>query len=70
MAQPEALTTRLHNYVLGAFGEKEKRKKEGLATNVSSDANLKKEKRSAPSFSNSYETIHAISFHQSFFVIM
>ena len=28
-AQPEALTTRIYNYVLGGFGEKKKKKKIG-----------------------------------------
>ena len=41
IAQPEALITRIYNYVLGGFGEKKKR----LATDVSSGANLKTEKR-------------------------
>ena len=27
IAQPEELTTRIHNYVLGDFGKKEKKKK-------------------------------------------
>ena len=40
IAQPEALTTRIYNYVLGGLGEKKKRKKEKLATDVSSGANL------------------------------
>ena len=39
MPQPEALTTRIDNYVLGGFGEK-KNKKRRLATVVSSGANL------------------------------
>ena len=40
-AQPEALTTRIYNYVLRGFGEK---KKERLATDVSSGANLLKKR--------------------------
>ena len=28
MAQPEALTTTIYNYVLGVFGEKKKKKKD------------------------------------------
>ena len=39
MAQPEALTTRMYNYVLRGFGEKKKKRKR-LATDVSSGANL------------------------------
>ena len=41
-AQPEALTTRIYNYVLGGFGEKKKKKKKKrrLATVVSSDDNI------------------------------
>ena len=37
IAQPEALTTEIYNYVLGGFGKKKKRR---LATVVSSGANL------------------------------
>ena len=40
MAQPEAITSRIYNYVLGGFGEKNKKKKRRLATVVNSDANL------------------------------
>ena len=42
IAQPEALTTRIYNYVPGGFGEKNKtkRNKTRLATVVSSGANL------------------------------
>ena len=41
VAQPEALTTGIYNYVLGGFGEKKKkRNKIRLATVVSSGANL------------------------------
>ena len=43
VAQPEALTTRIYNCVLGAFGEKKKKGKEKkirLATDISSGANL------------------------------
>ena len=29
MAQPEALTTRIYNYVLGGFGEKKEKRKIG-----------------------------------------
>ena len=39
IAQPEGLTTRVYNYGLGGFGEKNKEKKR-LATVVSSGANL------------------------------
>ena len=39
IAQPEAHTTRMYNYVLGGFGDK-KKKKRRFATDVSSDANL------------------------------
>ena len=39
IAQPEGLTTRIYNYVLGGFGEK-KGKKRTLATDVGSGANL------------------------------
>ena len=39
MAQPETLTTRIYNYVLGGLGER-KEKKGRLATDVSSGANL------------------------------
>ena len=35
MAQPEALTTKIYNYVLGSFGEKKKKEKKRLATDVS-----------------------------------
>ena len=38
MPQPEALTTRIYNYVPGRSGEK--KKKGRLATDVSSGANL------------------------------
>ena len=31
IAQPEALTTRIHNYALGGFGEKKKRKQKKQA---------------------------------------
>ena len=44
IAQPEALTTRIYNYVLGVFGKK--KNKTRLATDVSSGANLKKKKKS------------------------
>ena len=44
--QPEALTTRIYNYVLGDFGENKKKKKR-LATVVSPGAKLKKKKGSA-----------------------
>ena len=40
IAQPEALTTRIYNHVLGGFGKKKKGKKKNLATVVSSGANL------------------------------
>ena len=41
IAQPEALTTRMYNYVLGGFGEKKRKKrKERLAPDVTSSANL------------------------------
>ena len=45
-AEPEALTTRVYNYVLRGFGEKKKEKKKTrrLATDVSSGADLKKKK--------------------------
>ena len=33
-------TTRIYNYVLGGFGEEKKKKKKGLAADVSSGANL------------------------------
>ena len=40
-AQPEWPTTRIYNYVLGGFREKKKKRKtKGLATDVSSGANL------------------------------
>ena len=40
-AQPEGPAVRLYsNYVLGDFGEKKKKKKRRLATDVSSGANL------------------------------
>ena len=39
-AQPEALMTRIYNYVLGGFGEKKKKKKRRLAIVVSSGANF------------------------------
>ena len=42
IAQPEALTT--YNYVLGGFGEKKKKEKRRLATDVSSGASLLKKK--------------------------
>ena len=42
IAEPEAPTTRIYNYVLGGFGEKEKKGR--LATDVSSGPSLKKEK--------------------------
>ena len=38
IAQPEALTTRIYDYVLEGFGEKEKTKR--LAKDVSAGANL------------------------------
>ena len=41
IAQPEALTTIIYSYVLGAFEEKKKEKIKRLATVVSSGANLK-----------------------------
>ena len=46
IAQPEALTTRIYNCVLGAMGRrrKGKRKKKRLATDISSGENLKKKK--------------------------
>ena len=42
IAQPEAMTTRIYNYVLGGFGKKKKKKKKKrrLATDVSSGANI------------------------------
>ena len=43
IAQLEGPTARIYNYVLGGFGEKKKEKKK-LTTDVSSGANLKKEK--------------------------
>ena len=46
MPQPEALTTRIYSYVLGDFEEKKKKKKRSLATNISSGANLEKQKKS------------------------
>ena len=42
IAEPEAPTARIYNYVLGGFGDKKKKKKGRLATAVSSGANLKK----------------------------
>ena len=46
IGQPEALTTRIYNFVLGGFEEKKKkRRKRRLATEVSSGANLRKIKR-------------------------
>ena len=46
MAQLEALETEIYNYVLGAFGEKKKKKKqERLATDVGSGANVEKRSR-------------------------
>ena len=45
IAQPEALTTRIYNYALGALGEKKKggeKNRRRLATVVSSGANLLK----------------------------
>ena len=45
MPQLEGHTTRIYNYVRGDFGEKKKEEKKGLATDVSSGANLKKKKR-------------------------
>ena len=45
MPQPEGLTTRIYNYVLGDFREKKKAKKpQRLATDVSSGPILKKTK--------------------------
>ena len=43
----EGPTTRIYNYILGGFGEKRKGKKR-LATDVSSGANLQKEKKFRP----------------------
>ena len=43
VAQPEALTTRIYDYVLGGFGER-KGKKSRLATDVIPGANFKKKK--------------------------
>lgn len=41
LAQPEGPTTRVYNYGLGCFGEKEKNKKtKRLPTDVSSGVNL------------------------------
>ena len=40
IVQPEGPTTRIYNYVLGGFGEKQKGKKRRLATDVSSGGNL------------------------------
>ena len=37
---PEALTTRIHSYVLRGFGEKKKEKKRRLVTDVRSGVNL------------------------------
>ena len=46
IAQPEALTTTVYNYVLGALGRRRRNKKKGrLATVVISGANLYKKKR-------------------------
>ena len=45
MPQPEALTTRRYNYVLGGFGKKKKEKTKRLATDVSSGTNLKKQNK-------------------------
>ena len=46
MAQLEGPTTRIYNYVSG--GSREKKKKERLATDVSSGANLKNKKQKKP----------------------
>ena len=40
VAQPEGPTTRIYNHVLGGFGEKKRKKKRKLATDVSSGAIL------------------------------
>ena len=40
IAQPEAVTIRIYNYVLGGFGEKKKKKERRLATVVSPGASL------------------------------
>ena len=41
ITQPEALTTRIYNYVLRGFGEEKKKEREKrLATDISSGANL------------------------------
>ena len=49
VAEVEGPTTRIYNYVLGAFGE-EKEKKNSLATAVSSEPIFKKKKdRKSPS---------------------
>ena len=50
IAQPETFTTRMHNYVLGGFGEHEKEKRgrergRRLETDVSSGANVQKRKQ-------------------------
>ena len=45
IAQPEGPTTRIYNCVLGGFGEKKKKRKRRLATDVGSGANLSKKKK-------------------------
>ena len=41
IAKPEALTTRIYNYVRGGlWGEEEEKKRRRLATDVSAGANL------------------------------
>ena len=66
IAQPEALATRMYNYVLGVFREEKKQEKEKrrLATDVSSGANLNKRKKRAnvdkPMLSNQYLIFYLI----------
>ena len=43
--QPEALTTRIHNYVLGSFGEKKKKKKTDWQQLLAQVPIFKKKKR-------------------------
>ena len=50
IAQLEALTTRIYNYVLGGFREKKKKKKEDWQQMLSSGANLKIKKNVGVSF--------------------
>ena len=40
IAQPEGLTTRIYNYVLGGFGRRSSRKKKRLETDVSTGPNF------------------------------